>query len=62
MKCELCGRENELNFHHLIPTSQHTNKWFRKNYTYEQLQEGIYICEKFIKILLKKTNKSSVCL
>jgi hypothetical protein len=46
MKCKLCGRGNELNFHHLIPTSLHTNKWFKKNYTSEQLQEGIYICEK----------------
>lgn len=45
MKCELCGRENELNFHHLIPTSQHSNKWFKKNHTSEQLQKGIYICE-----------------
>lgn len=46
MKCQLCGRENELNFHHLIPTSQHSNKWFKKNHTSEQLQKGIYICEK----------------
>lgn len=45
MKCELCGRDNILTFHHLIPTCLHNNKWFRKNYTDSELSNGIYICE-----------------
>ncbi len=45
MKCELCERENVLTFHHLIPVSLHKNKWFKKNYTKEELNKGIYICK-----------------
>lgn len=45
MKCEFCGRENTLTFHHLIPTCLHTNKWFAKNYTDAELSKGIYICQ-----------------
>jgi hypothetical protein len=45
MKCELCEREHLLTFHHLIPKSQHKNKWFKKNFTKEQMNEGINICK-----------------
>ncbi len=45
MKCELCERENLLTFHHLIPVCLHTNKWFKKNYTREELKKGINICK-----------------
>ena len=45
MKCELCNRENELTFHHLIPICLHTNKWFKKNYTSDEMNKGIYICK-----------------
>jgi len=44
MKCELCERDNILNYHHLIPVSQHTNKWFKSRYTRNELSEGINIC------------------
>jgi len=44
-KCELCGRENELTFHHLIPVCLHKNKWFKKNYTREDLAKGINVCK-----------------
>ena len=44
MKCELCGRENELTFHHLIPVCLHRTKWFKKNFTKEEMNKGIYIC------------------
>lgn len=44
-KCELCGRENELTFHHLIPKSQHKNKWFKKNYTRKEMAMGINVCK-----------------
>jgi hypothetical protein len=45
MKCELCEREHLLTFHHLIPKSQHKNKWFKKNFTKEQMNQGIDICK-----------------
>lgn len=45
MICELCGRENELTFHHLIPKCLHTNKWYKKHYTREVLSKGINICK-----------------
>jgi len=44
-KCELCGRENELTFHHLIPVCLHKNKWFKKNYTREEMSKGINVCK-----------------
>jgi len=45
MKCELCGRENVLTFHHLIPVTLHKNKWFKKNFTRDEMREGINICK-----------------
>ena len=46
-KCELCGSENdELNFHHLIPRTLHSNKVFEKRYTKNFMREtGIMICK-----------------
>lgn len=44
-KCELCERENELTFHHLIPRTNHKNKWFKKNFTREEMNRGINICK-----------------
>jgi hypothetical protein len=44
-KCELCKRDPiDLTFHHLIPRTFHANSWFKKNFTSEQMQEGINIC------------------
>jgi len=43
--CELCNRNKELTFHHLIPKCLHSNKWYKKNYTREELNKGIYLCE-----------------
>jgi len=44
-KCELCDREKELDFHHFIPKTLHKNKWFKKRFTKEEMNQGIYICE-----------------
>lgn len=44
MRCELCDRVNEVNYHHLIPVSQHTNKWFKARFTRQELSAGINIC------------------
>lgn len=42
--CELCGRERELTFHHLIPRTTHRNKWFKKNFTREEMSRGLDLC------------------
>lgn len=44
--CPLCGREITLTFHHLIPKTLHKNKWFKKNFTKEEMNDGIDICRK----------------
>lgn len=43
--CELCGREMELDEHHLIPRTNHNNKWFQKRYTKEELNKVIMVCK-----------------
>lgn len=45
MKCELCGRTNICTFHHLIPRCLHHKKWFKKNFTREEMAKGIYVCK-----------------
>jgi len=42
--CELCKREEKLTFHHLIPVTLHSRKWFAKNYSKEELQSGAMLC------------------
>lgn len=42
--CELCGRERDLTFHHLIPRKLHRRPRFRRDYDSDQLQRGINIC------------------
>lgn len=42
--CPLCQRETALTFHHLIPRTLHSNKWFRKRFSREQMHGGINIC------------------
>jgi 5-methylcytosine-specific restriction endonuclease McrA len=43
--CTLCGRVRRLSFHHLIPRTCHSNKWFKKNFTTEDMKKrGIILC------------------
>jgi len=43
--CEMCGREKELTFHHFIPKTCHRNKWFKKNFTKEEMKKsGMDVC------------------
>jgi len=44
MGCELCERERDLTFHHLIPKTLHKNKWFKKNFTRKDMARGIDLC------------------
>ena len=43
--CELCKSEVTYNFHHFIPRTLHANKWFRRRYTQQQMQQGIDVCK-----------------
>lgn len=45
-KCELCGSiDDELNFHHLIPVSQHNKSKIKKIFERMFMKtNGIYIC------------------
>lgn len=44
MICELCQCEESYNFHHFIPKTVHSNKWFKKRYNREQMSQGINVC------------------
>lgn len=45
-RCKLCGRftKRGTTEHHLIPRTCHKNKWFKKNFTREQMRETIDLC------------------
>jgi len=43
--CELRQVEESHNFHHFIPRTLHSNKWFKKRYTRAQMQHGIQVCK-----------------
>jgi len=45
MLCELCESEPAHHFHHLIPRKVRSNKWFKKRYTREAMQQGIKVCK-----------------
>ncbi|MEM8892943.1 MAG: hypothetical protein AAGC88_00105 [Bacteroidota bacterium] len=42
--CAMCSREKSLTFHHLIPRTTRTNKWFKKNFERPDFDQGIDIC------------------
>jgi len=45
--CELCGREQPLTEHHLIPRAVHGKKYFRKHFTKEEMiHRRISVCRK----------------
>ena len=46
MDCELCGCEEVDDFHHLIPRTLHSNKWFKKRYTRDEMRSGISVCRR----------------
>lgn len=43
-QCKLCGRTRPLTFHHLIPRTCHSNKWFKKTFSREEMSRGIDLC------------------
>jgi len=45
-KCGFCGRLKELTFHHYIPRTLHSNKYFKKKYSIEYMKHhGIDLCD-----------------
>ena len=44
--CALCHRQTKRGTteHHLIPRTCHSNKWFKKNFTREQMRETVPLC------------------
>ncbi len=44
--CALCGRRTKrgLTKHHLIPRTCHSNKWFRKRFSRQEMQVTIDVC------------------
>ena len=44
MNCSLCGMEEAFNRHHLIPRTVHSNKWFKKNFTREEMNATVPVC------------------
>ena len=44
--CNLCQRQIELTFHHLVPRKVHRRTFFRKHFSRQELSTGIYICRK----------------
>ena len=46
-ECELCGREQPLTEHHLIPRAVHGKKYFQKRFTKEEMtHRRISICRR----------------
>ncbi len=45
-QCCLCGRipKRGTTEHHLIPRTCHSNKWFKKRFSREQMQQTITVC------------------
>jgi hypothetical protein len=45
-RCKLCGRltKRGTTEHHLIPRTCHSNKWFKKRYSREELNQTISVC------------------
>jgi hypothetical protein len=46
LPCELCQRITKLGTtqHHLIPRTCHSNKWFRKTFSREEMSTTVDVC------------------
>jgi hypothetical protein len=44
-RCELCGRQQPLTFHHLIPRAVHRKKRYQKRYAKREMRSrGMAVC------------------
>jgi len=56
--CQLCGSGQQITFHHLIPRTCHRNKWFRKNFSREEMRtRGIDVCRPCHSFIHKQYNE-----
>ena len=61
--CELCSREEQLTFHHLIPKKNHKIKYIKKKYSSLNISSyGIKICEDCHKMIHKLIPHKSLAL
>lgn len=44
--CALCERQISVTFHHLIPRKVHRRTRFRKDYSRDERNRGIWVCRK----------------
>lgn len=59
--CDLCGSPHNITFHHLIPKTCHSNKWFRKNFTKEDMQtRGLDLCRRCHSFIHKKFSEKEL--
>ena len=42
--CVLCGREQPLTFHHVIPRTLHRKRWVKARFSVSALQSGLWLC------------------
>lgn len=45
MSSEPCRVEENHKFHHFISRTLHGNKWFKKRFTRQEMQQGIEVCK-----------------
>lgn len=45
MLCELRRCEAAHSVHHFIPRTLHSNKWFKRRLSREQMREGLNLCK-----------------
>lgn len=43
--CQLCERQCQLTFHHLIPKKMHRRNYFKKHFDKSQFQMGVMLCQ-----------------
>lgn len=58
--CQLCQRQIELTFHHLIPKKMHRRPFFRKFFSKPQLQDGVWLCRLCHKTLHKQFDEMTL--
>lgn len=59
--CALCGLIRPLTFHHLIPRTCHRNKWFKKNFTTDDMKtRGINVCRGCHKLIHRTYNEKEL--
>lgn len=51
--CEFCEVDEATSFHHLIPRTLHSNRWFKQRYSREEMSQGLDVCRQCHKMIHK---------